>query len=117
MRVRLLVEFNGHRQIISLLAKLGVIVAGVAQMDAVKAVGNVQGLRPLVHVLVKFVQQIVPLAVHQQLLGLFGHAQVEGNDGDLRVRVGALCHLLTQQLYALDIAHVAQTVFRHVDAM
>lgn len=50
---------------------LGVVVVGGAQVDAVAALGRLQGLLPLAGGLVEVVQQVVALAAFVQLLCVF----------------------------------------------
>jgi len=117
MRVGLLVELDGHGQVVALLAELGIVVAGVAQVDSVVAVGDVESLGPLVHVLIELVEEVVTLGADEKFLGLVDHAQIQRDDGHLGIGVGASGCLFAQEFYALDVAHIAQADFGHVDSM
>ena len=51
--------FDGHGQVIAFLAKLGIVVACVAEVNAIVSIRHVQRLRPEIHVLVEAIEQVV----------------------------------------------------------
>jgi len=108
--------FFGFFVIFGQFQKVDLIGVRILEVDPIIFGRHFNGLCKHGTGLVHFIEQVLPLALHQQLLGLVDHVQMNSNHGQMCLWFLLLGFCFTECLCPAQEAHVSQTHLQHGNA-